>query len=384
MNERKNPDYGIYVHVPFCRRKCIYCDFFSISDRNADWDRYMKALEAEFVSRKEELAGAGSVSLYIGGGTPSLMPPEMIGKLRNMIDLPVGEFTIEVNPDDVTADKAQSWREGGANRVSMGVQSLMDEELRMMGRRHDARMAVEAYEILRTKFDNISLDLMFGLPWQTPETLKCTLDGFIEMAPEHISAYSLMYEEATALTRGRDAGKIAEMPESDNVAMFATVSRRLAEAGYERYEISNYCKSGYRAVHNSLYWAGKPYMGLGPGAHSYDGIRVRRSNPADLGRYLGEMEKRKGDMENYPGNAYDVTEELSDEELREEMIMTRLRTVEGLDIKEYERRFGVNSGAELMRKASKWDTRGLDIDGVRIALSPSGVMISDEIIASLF
>lgn len=369
-----NPDCGIYVHVPFCRRKCIYCDFYSIGERNADWDGYFEALRNEYTRRRDELGSVSSATLYIGGGTPSLMPAEMIGRLRRMIEIPVSEFTIEVNPDDVTMENANAWREAGVNRVSMGVQSLVDEELRMLGRRHDARSAVEAFHILRNEFDNVSLDLMFGLPWQTLASLSRTLDGFIEMNPEHISAYSLMYEEASALTRLRDAGKVSEIPELDNVDMFGMVSRHLAEAGYERYEISNYCRPGRRAIHNSLYWTGKPYLGLGPGSHSYDGRRVRRSNPADLKKY----------MESEGGKDNIVSEILERDELREEMIMTRLRTVEGLDLNEYGRRFGEREKVELLNKAGKWIDKGLQLKYRRLTLTESGVMISDEIISALF
>ncbi|MDE7414589.1 MAG: radical SAM family heme chaperone HemW [Muribaculaceae bacterium] len=364
---------GIYIHIPFCRRKCIYCDFYSVGDRLADWERFGNALEAEFHSEK---LSAGEIStLYIGGGTPSLAPVSLISRLRKMIGVErLKEFTIEVNPDDVTEEKARGWVLAGVDRISMGVQSLCDEELRSIGRRHDAAKAREAYEILRKHFSNISLDVMFGLPGQTMESFEKTISGIIEMRPEHISAYSLMYEERTALTRLRDIGKIEELPEEDSVEMFRMLNHCLREAGYERYEISNYSLLGRRSRHNSNYWKGFPYVGLGPGAHSYDGERIRSFNPADLSLYIkegGKVEKGK--------------EILSDEELREEMVMTRLRTCEGLNMKEFQYRFGEKERKILEKKAARFIKSGdLIISKNSLILSESGVMISDEIIAAIF
>lgn len=288
----------------------------------------------------------------------------------------MGEFTLEMNPDDVTAEKARGWRQAGVNRISMGVQSLRDDELRAIGRRHDAADARRAYEILRGEFDNVSLDLMFGLPGQTLESLGGTLDEFIEMRPEHISAYSLMYEERAAITRMRDKGMLAETPEDISVAMFRMINQRLAEAGYERYEISNYALSGRRSQHNSGYWVGMPYLGLGPSAHSYDGKRTRRRNPADLNLYMKASE-------NF-GEPFYETETLTDEELLDEMIMTRLRRAEGLSMQEVETRFGAEDARRILRQAEPYIKSGeLLQKDMSIIFSESGVMISDEIIVDL-
>ncbi|MDE6682331.1 MAG: coproporphyrinogen III oxidase family protein, partial [Muribaculaceae bacterium] len=319
------------------------------------------------------------VSLYLGGGTPSLAPVDLIKRFRNMIRNPIGEFTIEVNPDDVTEERAKGWADAGVNRVSMGVQTLNDSELRAIGRRHTAADVFSAYSILRKYFSNISLDLIFGLPGQTLSSLSDTIDRFLEMRPEHISAYSLMYEERSALTRLRDAGKVAELPEEDSVEMFRLLTSRLRAAGYERYEISNYSLPGKRSHHNSNYWKGIPYIGLGPSAHSYDGDRERRYNCADLSLYIKGYAELKG-------NAGVVESEfLSDEELREEMIMTRLRTCEGLDLKEFQDCFGEKERKKLEKRAASYlksrDLRSIDN---YIILTDTGVMISDEIISDLF
>ncbi|MBD5184247.1 MAG: radical SAM family heme chaperone HemW [Bacteroidales bacterium] len=377
QNSQEN--FGIYIHFPFCRRKCIYCDFYSVGERLADWEAFARAVENEFSALS--LPSGVFPSLYMGGGTPSLAPAELISRFRRMIPVEVGEFTIEVNPDDVTEEKARAWREAGVNRVSMGIQTLNDDELKAIGRRHTADQAEKAYYILRKYFSNISLDLIFGLPGQTLSSLSATLDRFIEMRPEHISAYSLMYEERTALTRMRDSGKVEEIPDEDSVEMFRLVTSKLKEAGYERYEISNYALPGYRSHHNSNYWKGIPYIGLGPSAHSYDGDRTRRYNLPDLALYIKEY----GDQIKEYGDHIKEYEFLSEEELREEMIMTRLRMIEGLDLLEFEDRFGKEERISLEKRAKPYLSSGdLIYMHDHIALSESGVMISDEIISELF
>lgn len=362
---------GIYIHVPFCKRKCIYCDFYSVGNIEKYSDSFVKRVKTEWDARKGESDGMKSATLYIGGGTPSLLKPEVIKEFRDMIDIPVVEFTIEVNPDDVTEGKADGWLEGGVNRISMGVQSLDDSDLRMLGRRHDAAEVYRAYRILEERFDNINLDLMFGLPGQTVNSLHRNLMGFMELAPKHISAYSLTYEERTALTRMRDQGLLSEVEESDSVNMFRLINDTLSEYGYERYEISNYSLPGFKSLHNSSYWSGLPYIGLGPGAHSYDGRRRRRYNVSDIKLYLERDEYEE--------------EYLSDSELREEMILTRLRTNDGLDMDIYKERFGEMEGSKLMDVATPYLRRGeLEIQGNKLKLTSRGVMISDEIISDFF
>lgn len=379
---------GVYVHIPYCTRRCLYCDFYSEGVIRADWPRYVDAMLSEFKHRLDSaegvtLRGDAGYSLYIGGGTPSLVPAAEFRRLTDGIINTVGrnptEFTIEVNPDDVTEELAATWADAGVNRVSMGVQSLVDSELKVIGRRHDSATARKAFSILRKDFGNVSLDLMFGLPGQTTESLASTLDGFLEMAPEHISAYSLMYEERTALTRLRDSGRIQEADEQDSEAMFRLVSTRLAAAGYEQYEISNYARPGFRSRHNSDYWQGLPYIGLGPGAHSFDGKDTRTWNRPDARAYMSAMER------NCDRDSITDCEHLTEDELREEMIMTRLRTRQGLDLREYGNRFGLQALMSLTQRAKPIVARGLlNTDGSRLALTRIGIMISDDIISDLF
>lgn len=373
---------GVYIHIPFCARKCVYCDFYSVGARLADWPRLVSALLDEARIRVPELTGAGAKcdTLYIGGGTPSLLPPGEFGRLAaGVLSLtgPVSEFTVEVNPDDVTGELADAWRGAGVDRVSMGVQSLVDDELRAIGRRHDSRRAREAYDTLRRRFGNVSLDLMFGLPGQTRRSLRESVAGVIDMRPEHVSVYSLMYEERTALTRMRDSGRIDETPEEESAAMFADITEMLDAAGYEQYEISNYSQPGFRSRHNSAYWSGEPYVGLGPAAHSYDGLRTRRANAPDVRAYISRWLDGGGDAV--------AVETLTDDELREEMIMTRLRTRGGIPLEEFRRRFGAVAFRSLLSASRRWVAAGLmeERDGT-LALSRRGVMVSDEIIVSLF
>lgn len=373
----------IYVHIPFCRRKCLYCDFYSVGERLADWPALVESLlteaDARFASATQDPASlsASPSTIYIGGGTPSLLPPS---EFRRLADGLLGlrgvpdEFTIEVNPDDVTPDLAHLWHDCGVNRVSMGVQSLCDAELRAVGRRHTADDAMRAYGALRRVFDNVSLDLMFGLPGQSLDSLDATLRGFVQMDPEHVSAYSLMYEERTALTRLRDDGKLHETSDVDSATMFDLVSSLLASHGYEQYEISNYAKPGRRSLHNSAYWCGCAYIGLGPGAHSYDGGRVRSYNEPDVKAYVAAR-----------GNAKVVHEHLSDAELCEEYKMTRMRTREGIDLIDFEDRFGSAELEALLRAANKFAEVGLvEITDSKLVLTHSGIMVSDEVIIGLF
>lgn len=378
---------GIYVHIPYCARRCLYCDFYTEGVIRADWPAYISALLSELRQRLDAPEGdilrdADRYTLYIGGGTPSLIPLAGFRRLADGITGMMGrkpsEFTIEVNPDDVTREKAEAWRAAGVGRVSMGVQSLIDSELKFIGRRHDAATAIQAYGILRPLFDNISLDLMFGLPGQTMESLRQTLDGFMQMRPEHVSAYSLMYEERTALTRLRDSGKIQETDETLSVDMFRTICDTLEQHGYGHYEISNWALPGRESQHNSAYWHGVPYLGLGAGAHSYDGHRLRRSNLPDARLYVSSLSGPSL-------SSHYTTEHLDSEALREEMIMTRLRTRHGLGLAEFAERFGQSAHDSLMRRATPIIARGLLSDDHRhLSLTRDGVILSDDIITDLF
>lgn len=315
---------GIYIHVPFCHAKCYYCDFYSLTATEQLKDEWLDAVIAELTLRRSELAG-NPVTVYIGGGTPSSLG---VGRLRRLLAaLPLDEaveVTVEANPEDVNRDWAEMMVECGVNRVSMGVQSLTDSELLAIGRRHDAARAIAAFNDLREAgIGNISLDLIYGLPGQTRDSWLRSLDGVMELRPEHLSAYSLMYEEGTHLTSLMRQGRVTPAEDDDVEWMYDSLCRLAAAAGYEHYEISNFSLPGYRARHNSSYWVMAPYLGLGPGAHSFDGVSVRRANPSSLRRWLAAIGEGRP--------AYE--EEHEDRRtLHNDMVMTALRTAEGLPL----------------------------------------------------
>lgn len=375
---------GLYIHIAYCRRKCIYCDFFSAGERIADWHRYVDALCSEFKERIKEMA-CPLRTVYIGGGTPSLMPADEFSRLSDFIQPYINnveEFTIEVNPDDVNEKKLEIWKNAGVNRLSMGIQSFDDRVLTALGRRHDATTARRAYKLARSYFDNISIDLMFGLPGQTIEMWRHDLKEAIDMRPEHISAYSLMYEEGTALTVMRDSGRLEEASEETSEKMFLILIEELKKAGYDHYETSNFALSSYRSKHNSSYWLQKPYLGLGPSAHSYDGDRMRKANRADIGGYIYYWNPRNIDKK-LNDTFYD-TELLSDEELIEEYVMTRMRMREGIPLEDFKKRFGEMAYSKIIDKCKTLQDDGLLISNSdRISLNESAILISDSIILDM-
>ena len=349
---------GIYIHIPFCRNKCLYCDFYSGGSRIADWNKYTKALEEEFNLRQSEM-DFNPVTLYLGGGTPSLIPSGYLNGLVKFLNERVRnnywkEFTLELNPEDVTSDKCRDWKKIGINRISLGLQTLDDNILKNIGRKHISKQGLEALAILGQHFDNVSVDLMFGLPGQTPEIYEKTISQILKLNPTHISSYSLMLEPGTALTHLNEKKKIKLPSEHDWLKMFDITNNKLAENGYHRYEISNYSLNGFESIHNTNYWLGKPYMGLGPGAHSYDGKSIRKANPKDIKGYLSYfLSSTKNIIHFYE------EENLSQNDLCEEMIMTRMRTKKGLDLELFKEKFGDIKKEKLLQQSNKYLQSGL-------------------------
>lgn len=309
---------GLYIHIPFCHSKCIYCDFYSMPPTDR-LDALLDALPREFELRKTEIAEPFT-TIYIGGGTPSIVHPSKLAQLCKTLPISdIEEFTIEVNPEDVTTERIKAWRDIGINRISMGVQSFDDNELREIRRRHTAVDSIKAIEnLLEGGIENISCDLIYGLPGQTLASWQRSLSQLISFRLPHISAYCLSYEPGTALYARMTAGKITPTDDDTLTAMYSLLCHLTADAGYEHYEISNFALPGMRSRHNSSYWTGTSYLGLGPGAHSFDG-RIRRFNPGNLKAYL-ESE-----------SITVIDEELEDERFND-TIITALRTADGLDL----------------------------------------------------
>lgn len=299
---------GLYVHFPFCASKCIYCDFYARVRK--DWKPYAEALMQEIRDRAEEL-NVPPTTLYFGGGTPSLLPASLLKQIAEQCRASFAvrdwaEFTVEVNPDDVTPAKAEAFREMGVSRVSMGVQSFDDDQLRWMRRRHTAAQAVEACATLRRAgCDNLSLDLIFGFQELTDAGWLASVDRALALQPEHISCYQMM-------------GRWADADEERCRRQYNLLQERLTANSFVQYEISNYALPGRESRHNSAYWSREPYLGFGPGAHSFDGRRLRSWNTPDIDAYLA-------------GQPHG-SETLSDREIYEEKLMLALRTVQGLSL----------------------------------------------------
>ena len=372
---------GVYVHIPFCASRCSYCDFFSTLQLADAGTSYVEAAVAEARLRRGELCGAPVKTLYLGGGTPSQLPLPLLSRLidglRESLDLSdVEEFTVEANPDDVTPEWCRGVAALGVNRVSMGVQSFEDPILRLIGRRHTARQAMDAVANLREAgISNISIDLIFGLPGQTVTSWTASVEQAIALKPQHISAYGLSYEEGTRLWRQREQGEVVEVPEEQCLEMYRILVDELQAAGYEHYEISNFALPGYHSRHNSSYWDDTPYLGLGAAAHSYDG-KVRRWNPHDLRQYMDKV---------LTGELACELEELSRSERYDERVMLGLRTARGVDAERLRMDFGDEAWRYFIREAARHVEAGnlrVTEDG-RYVLTRDGIMLSDSIIRDL-
>ncbi|MBP5719781.1 MAG: coproporphyrinogen III oxidase family protein [Bacteroidales bacterium] len=331
----------IYVHVPFCRSFCTYCGFYS--ERACPTEGWVDEVCREALSRRAEIEASSAVdTLYFGGGTPSVLP---LSYLERIADACGGrsyrEWTVEVNPDDITPEYAAGLRALGVNRVSMGVQSLDDGMLRWMNRRHSADGARAAFRQLRAAgFDNISVDVIFGISGLSDAVLEATLREIVEWRPEHVSAYQLSVEEGSALEALVRSGRYSELPDDDCSRQYGLICSILAAAGYEHYEISNWALPGRRALHNSAYWSRAPYVGLGPGAHSLRSalttIPLHPQGTGGVNRLIGSKnagnapEIRSWNSEALSGWKSE-SEVLTEEQVREERIMLGLRTAEGVD-----------------------------------------------------
>ena len=372
---------GVYVHIPFCASRCSYCDFFSTLQLADKGGPYVEAVLVEARLRKGELHGESIKTLYVGGGTPSQLPllllSRLVDGLRVALDLSgVEEFTVEANPDDVTPDWCRAVAALGVNRVSMGVQSFEDPILRLIGRRHTARQAMDAVAHLREAgINNISIDLIFGLPGQTVSSWTASVEQAIALAPQHISAYGLTYEEGTRLWRQRELGEVVEVPEEQCLEMYRILVEDLQTAGYEHYEISNFALPGYHSRHNSSYWNDTPYLGLGAAAHSYDG-KVRKWNPNDLHQYIDKVMADELPCE---------LEELSRSERYDERVMLGLRTARGVDAERLHDDFGDEAWRYFTREAARHLEAGnlRRAEDGRYVLTRDGIMLSDSIIRDL-
>jgi len=373
---------GIYIHIPFCKSRCIYCDFFSTTSLT-ERDKYVAAIKKELELRIDYLPlNAKIETIYFGGGTPSMLRAEQLCDVLNHIKqiynvTENAEITIEGNPDDLCIDFLESIKKGGFNRLSMGVQTFNDKRLKFLCRRHTADIAKKSVENARkVGFDNISIDLMYGFPEESLADWISDIDQALLLAPEHISAYSLMYEEGTQLYKMLESGRIEEIDEDVSVKMYNLLIERLQSSGYEHYEISNFGKKGMHSRHNSSYWEGIPYLGVGAGAHSFDG-NSRQWNPNSLEEYIAGI---------VSNNPIFEKEELTPNQRYNEMVMTGLRTAKGIDLKRLETLFGKHRLEYCKNNARPHIEAGrLEIyDNTNsMRLTRNGLFVSDDIMSDL-
>lgn len=370
---------ALYIHVPFCATRCIYCDFFSNTEESY-LERYLAALAREMALRKEYLGGEAVETLYFGGGTPSRLSASAFGRIFDALALHFDlahcvEVTLEANPDDVTAEYLSSLRPFPFNRVSMGVQSFHADDLRLLNRRHTREQALRAVSLCREAgLENISIDLIYGLPRQTVARWEENLEEALRLGVPHLSAYHLTYETGTPLYRMWQAGKVQPVTEEVSVALFTTLIDRLEAAGYLHYEISNFALPGCFSRHNSAYWNGTRYLGLGPSAHSYNGTE-RTWNVASLPIYIIGMEKGEPVWEQ---ESLDRTTRYND------YVITRLRTRWGISLSDLERTFGRDLRTYCLKQAAPSLKQGtLRLAGDRLTLTRAGLFISDGIMSDL-
>ena len=374
---------GLYVHIPFCATRCSYCGFYSTTKLDLQ-DRYVDSLCREIALRKEYLSSFSTDSkaantiirtIYIGGGTPSQLSRYSLEKLFHAIDTYLEcspeEVTMEVNPDDVTNDLAETISALHINRVSMGAQTFDDNRLKFLNRRHKSFQVERAIDILHEHgVGNISIDLMFGFPGQTCDSWKEDVRRAISLDIQHISAYSLMYEEGTRLYRMLKENMIKEIDEEVSLNMYNELINILCGAGYEHYEISNFAKKGYRALHNSSYWHDIPYLGIGAAAHSYN-IKSRQWNVSDINKYI---ESISHDTVPFTFESIDADTHYND------IVTTELRTSEGIDLSRLADKYVQYIVKQAARHVAD---KTVDINDGHLKLTREGLYISDMIMSDL-
>ena len=375
---------GIYLHIPFCKQACHYCDFhFSTSMRRKE--EMLTAMEREIRMRKDEFAKADRPqtavqTIYFGGGTPSLLDPREIEHMISCIERNFevdsnAEITLEVNPDDLEVDRIVELSKTPVNRLSLGIQSFRDQDLEFMNRAHDRNQALTSLETVCSNFDNVSIDLIYGIPGLDADAWKTNLQRAFEFPIQHISSYALTVEPKTALDHFIRKGK-CEAPDEEQARIhFEILMEESAKQDFIHYEVSNFAKTGFFSRHNTSYWQGKPYLGIGPSAHSYAGS-TRSWNVANNAKYLKGIERGVPDRE---------FETLSETDRMNEMIMTGLRTRWGLSLESFEGQFGLRHLKKLEARSDRFLGQGLlEIESGRLRATKAGFFLIDGIASDLF
>jgi oxygen-independent coproporphyrinogen III oxidase len=384
---------GIYVHIPFCSKACHYCNFHFSTSLKLKND-FIQALlkEIEFTAGTSPLPNHPNDSggylkdeqietIYFGGGTPSLLSGEELNAILSQLHShykinPAAEITLEANPDDITIEKLTSWKREGINRLSIGIQSFFDEDLLWMNRAHNSRQSVSAIQMAQQQgFENITIDLIYGTPSLTDEKWKHNVDTAIQAGIPHLSCYGLTVEPSTALEKMIKDKRLADVSPEKQAHQYTLLMEWLEAAGYEHYEISNFARPGRRSRHNSAYWLSKSYLGLGPSAHSFNGLS-RRWNIANNALYIQSINNNQLPVE---------TENLTVNQQINEYLMTALRTIEGVNLNHLLNRFGSRISAHVETAARKYIKEGkMEADDEKLLLTREGKLFADGIAADLF
>jgi len=370
---------GIYIHIPFCRQKCYYCDFYKTVNTSLT-EKYLSGLKQEAKLRKNYLQNEVVETIYFGGGTPSVLKANELEAILNHISENYKlsnqlETTFEANPDDLTPDYLNAIKSAGINRLSIGIQAFQDVHLKKMNRRHNAEQAEKVVRnAVKIGIDNISVDLIYGLPDLVEKQWKESLDRVFNLPVQHLSAYHLTYHEGTAFYTWLKKGTLKELSENESVNQFNILLDSAEKAGFEQYEISNFARDEQYSKHNTAYWLGKKYLGLGPSAHSYD-QNTRRWNVSHVERYIHGVET---------GEEYFEEEKLNVKEHFNEHILTRIRTKWGVSLSFVNQKFGETYHQYLLQQIAKHQESGFVIlKDETITLSREGLFVSDEIMSDL-
>ena len=381
---------GIYIHIPFCKSKCGYCGFYSLPSLKLK-ERFLEALKEEMVTRKRYFKSETVNTIYFGGGTPSLLTISEIGDLLHLINTHYSvaenaEITLEANPDTLSLDYLQALRKMGVNRLSIGIQSFFDNDLKYLSRRHDATHARQCLDWAKqTGFTNISIDLIYGLPTSNAEQWNRNLDIFFDYGLPHLSAYALTLEPNSILTKQIELGKAQPTNDEDAVRDYTILCQRAKENGYLHYEISNFCQRGMHSKHNASYWFGTPYTGFGPSAHSYDGVsrQWNVSSVVDYSQWLMAYGQRALAIGHQPSAI--GQEVLSPEQRYDEYVMLRLRTHWGIDLKWMKREMGERFSTFCEQHAQPLVTQGrLSQTHEFLYLTDEQMLFADGVAEELF
>ena len=365
---------GLYFHIPFCKRICAYCDFHRCADLRLI-PATIEAMHRELEVSADFLHDRNIATIYFGGGTPSLLNPSELQRFiehaDNLFDCStVSEITAEMNPDDITREYVAALRQTDINRISLGVQSFDDGALKLMNRRHTGAEAADAVKRLQDAgYSNITTDIIFGIEGYGTDRLERDINQMLSLGVQHISAYHLTIEPSTRFGRMAERGEFRAVDEEQSELEFALLHQRLTEAGYEHYEVSNYALPDYRSRHNSSYWLGTEYLGIGPGAHSFNG-QIRRWCEQPVAEYVEQCRYEE--------------EMLTDTDRYNEMIMTSLRRVEGIDLAAVTERFGVECAERLVAESRRFEGHAVVIADGKIRIPPEKMLISDSVIETLF